>query len=149
MMDNCLRKHIFAGFLCVFFSCRAMENSISALLNKKQKHEQAAMVIMGTVVTLIHKRASHIVCKAIPALKPLLDDVQVSLLLSGKGKELKLSNNIWISLVGLYIASRFKEQARYKKEFLVGMFIVAPLITTIYPYVTKPHQSIENNNAKN
>jgi hypothetical protein len=146
-MNNWLRSFVFTGFLCIgFFSCKA-SSGIKDSLSPKTNPDRLYYIIRGAVTTLGGRCLSEGVCELIPQLRPWINDVQFSLSLSGKGKELKLSNNVWVSLMGLYVVT-FKNKVEYNLEYLLGAFVVAPLITTTYQYVTRP-KILKDNNSNN
>lgn len=131
----------FFVLLCIlnFFSCKAMDdNKFNDFLNKKDPIKQFSGLIMGAAFSLLTKGAVNLLCKAVPvSIKPWIDNMQCSLSIGTKGKELKLSNNIYTSLFALYVSSKARNSAPYKLEMALGFFVISPSITTIYHYMTR------------
>lgn len=133
-------KHFFVLFFVLsFFFCKAMDdNKIYDFLSKKDSGKQIACVIIGSLFSLGCKGFMSLVCKACPeGMRSWIDDMQFSLLFSVKGKELKLSHDMYTSLFALYLLSKLKDSKQYKSEVLLGVFVAGPLIIKTYQYATQ------------
>lgn len=125
--------------LLSFFFCKAMDdNPIYDLSSKKDPVNQIVGVIAGSLFSLGCKGFMSLVCKACPeGMRSWIDDMQFSLLFSVKGKELKLSHDMYTSLFVLYVASKLNNSKQYKSEILLGFFVAGPLIIKTYQYATQ------------
>lgn len=114
------------------------DNEFNDFLNKNDPIKQVSALIMGAAFSLLTKGAVNLLSKVVPvSIKPWVDNMQCSLSIGTKEKELKLSNNIYTSLFALYAISKARNSAPYKLEMALGFFVISPLITTTYHYITK------------
>lgn len=139
-------KRFFILFsLLSFFSCKAMsdlteKNNIYIMnsLFEKDPKKQISRFIFGSCFSLVSKGVMSLVYKACPeGMRSWIDDVQFSLLFSVKGKELKLSHDMYMSLFALYVVSKINNNGPYKLEMLLGFFVAGPLIIKTYQYATQ------------